>query len=153
MNSFQANLSVDHSEDLNDWQTNETNEIYCVNNPFDEMALKAENMYPFELVSLQTSSQVNPPCDNILSPLFKLIFFQRKRSMSLTDIDKVTNFLEQINQVKTPSDNKLSPDTSESLFNRGFVQTDFNSSKMGVSNNNTYLIFFLNCKFKYIKKK
>lgn len=101
MNSFRANLSVDHSDEaLIDWNTpeilkNKTFEEDCVNNPFDKIALKAENMDPFELVSLQTSTRENPPCDNILSPLFKLEFRQKKKRMSFTDIDDDTNFLDQ----------------------------------------------------------
>lgn len=100
MDSTETNFSADYSaEALIDWKTPEIlkntiyeREIDYDNNPFDKVALKAENMDPFDLVSIETTE--NLPCDNKLSPLLK--FRQtKKKNVSLTDIGAIPNFLEQ----------------------------------------------------------
>lgn len=93
-----ANCSMDA---LIDWSTPETvkHKTYdenCINNPFDVLELQAANMDPFDLVPNQTPLRGDPPCANILSPLWesksgRLI----KRSVSLTDIHGVARLLEQ----------------------------------------------------------
>ncbi|XP_025423229.1 uncharacterized protein LOC112692700 isoform X2 [Sipha flava] len=98
MDSFKSNELVDIS--LIEWRTpeivkNKTYEENCANNPFDILELKAATMDPFDLVPCQTPSKRDPPCGNILSPLFELTFKQMKRSVSLTDINGVAKILEK----------------------------------------------------------
>lgn len=98
MDSFKSNELVDVS--LIEWRTpeivkNKTCEENCANNPFDIMELKAATMDPFDLVPCQTPTKRDPPCGNILSPLFEVTFNQMKRSVSLTDINGVAKILEK----------------------------------------------------------
>lgn len=98
MDSLKSNELVDVS--LIEWRTpelakNKTNEENCANNPFDIMELKAAAMDPFDLAPWQTPSKRDPPCGNILSPLFELTFKHRQKSVSLTDINGVAKILEK----------------------------------------------------------
>jgi len=101
-----ANESVDCSmEALIDWSTpemvkNKTYDGNCINNPFDILELQAANMDPFDLVLKQTQGQTplrgDPPCGNILSPLWESTVSRRiHKSVSLTDIHGVVKLLEQ----------------------------------------------------------
>lgn len=101
-----ANESADRSmEALIDWSTpevvkNKTYDGNCINNPFDILELQAANMDPFDLVFKQTQGQTplrgDPPCGNILSPLWESKVSRRiHKSVSLTDIHGVVKLLEQ----------------------------------------------------------
>jgi len=101
-----ANESADCSmEPLIDWSTpevvkNKTYDGNCINNPFDILELQAANMDPFDLVLKQTQEQTplrgDPPCGNILSPLWESNVSRRiHKSVSLTDIHGVVKLLEQ----------------------------------------------------------
>jgi len=96
-----ANESVDCSMALIDWSTpemvkNKTYDGNCINNPFDILELQAANMDPFDLVPKQTPLRGDPPCGNILSPLWESKVSRRiHKSVSLTDIHGVVKLLEQ----------------------------------------------------------
>ncbi|XP_025201421.1 protein PF14_0175-like [Melanaphis sacchari] len=102
MESHEASQLVNCSMDaLIDWSTPETvkHKTYdenCINNPFDILELQAANMDPFDLVPKQTPLRGDPPCGNILSPLWESKVNRRiKKSVSLTDIHGVAKLLEQ----------------------------------------------------------
>jgi len=88
-------------EALIDWSTpemvkNKTYDGNCINNPFDILELQAANMDPFDLVPKQTPFKEDPPCGNILSPLWDSNVSRRiQKSVSLTDIHGVAKLLEQ----------------------------------------------------------
>lgn len=97
-----ANESVNCSmEALIDWSTPEVvkNKSYIgnyINNPFDILELQAANMDPFDLVPEQTPLRGDPPCGNILSPLWESKVNRRiQKSVSLTDIHGVAKLLEK----------------------------------------------------------
>lgn len=108
MNSFQANDSINCSvKSLIDWGTPEmvakpaTYEVSTDNpfdimelkaatmNPFDEMEMKAANMDPFGLIPNKTPSRIDPPCGNILSPLWKLEVEQKSMPSSVDNADDI----------------------------------------------------------------
>ncbi|XP_026805636.1 uncharacterized protein LOC113548774 [Rhopalosiphum maidis] len=101
MESGEANELVNSSMDaLIDWSTPEivkhkTHDENCINNPFDILELQAANMDPFDLVPKQTPIRIDPPCGNILSPLWESKTSRIKKSISLTDIHGVAKLLEQ----------------------------------------------------------
>jgi len=105
-----ANESVDCSMALIDWSTpemvkNKTYDGNCINNPFDILELQAANMDPFDLVPEQTPVRGDPPCGNILSPLWESKVNRRiHKSVSLTDIHGVVKLLEQ-NYIEHSQDN------------------------------------------------
>ncbi|XP_015366422.1 PREDICTED: uncharacterized protein LOC107163482 isoform X2 [Diuraphis noxia] len=97
-----ANESVNCSmEALIDWSTpeivkNKTYDGNCINNPFDILELQAANMDPFDIVPKQTPLKEDPPCGNILSPMWDSNVSRRiQKSVSLTDIHGVAKLLEQ----------------------------------------------------------
>lgn len=103
MESFKANESVENSmEALIDWSTPEivkykAYDENCFNNPFDVLELQAANMDPFDIVPDQTPLKGDPPCGNILSPLWQPKVRPISKSISLTDIVGVARLLEQNN--------------------------------------------------------
>lgn len=114
MDSFKCNELADIS--LIEWHTpeimkNETYEENCANNPFDIMELKAATMDPFDIVPCQTPSKKDPPCGNILSPLFELTLNQIRKSVSLTDINGVAKILEK-NSIKQSENQFKNNDTT-----------------------------------------
>lgn len=96
MDSFDADKS---DSALIKWNTPEmvkikTHEDY-LNNPFDVLELKAASMDPYDLVPCQTSLFVDPPCGNILSPLWEPKIRQIRKSVSLINIDGVGKMVKQ----------------------------------------------------------
>lgn len=132
MNLFQANKSVDQSEmALIDWNTppivkNNTYDENCINNPFDMMESKASNMDPFDLVFNETPKKREPPCGNILSPLWELKSRSLRKSVSLTDINGVAKILEH-SKVDKLNDNHT---TLEYVDKKNVDQSNENCAQM-----------------------
>lgn len=101
MNSTQTNESANNSvKSLIEWSSPEfvkdkTYDGSFFNNPFDVLELKAANMDPFDLVPNQTPYRIEPPCSNMLSPLWDPKNRQIQKSVSLTNLDGVAKVLQQ----------------------------------------------------------
>lgn len=102
MDSSQDNESIDHStNELICWSTpemkNNNTDNYSVdyiNNPFDNLELIAANMDPFDLVHNQIPQRTDPPCGNILSPLWKPEVEELQKSILFTTDKCVIKVLE-----------------------------------------------------------
>ncbi|XP_050536023.1 uncharacterized protein LOC126902614 [Daktulosphaira vitifoliae] len=103
MNSFRSEAI----ESLIDWSTPETNKNKNVeeqsfnNNPFDIMEMKAALMDPFDIVSDNLSTRIEPPCGNILSPMWEPQVRHIKKSVSMTGIDDIEHNNIDINEKQT----------------------------------------------------
>lgn len=141
------------SQLLIDWDSpdmNKNSKIYdidLINNPFDVMELKASNKDPFDLISNQMSVRKDPPCGNLLSPLWEPKIRQIQKSASLTNLNKLANIFEN-NYVKfvkddgMESESKNSPitmanlDVSGDILNQAKTNcTSVNINKSKIENN------------------
>lgn len=109
------------SQLLIDWDSpdmNKNSKIYdinLINNPFDVMELKASNKDPFDLVPNQMPVRKDPPCGNLLSPLWEPKVRQIQKSVSLTNLNKLANVFEN-NYVKSIHDDGMEDESKNSLI-------------------------------------
>lgn len=134
------------SQLLIDWDSPDMNknskmyDIDLINNPFDVMELKAANKDPFDLVPNQISVRKDPPCGNLLSPLWEPKVRQIQKSVSLTNLNKLANVFEN-NYVKCVDDDgikdesKNSPITMANLYVSGNIlsQTKTNCTLVNIN--------------------
>lgn len=134
MDSSQDNKLDHHSADeLICWNTPETKKnnsdsyrIDYINNPFDKLELKAANMDPFDLVHNQITPKNDPPCGNIISPIWKSEVSQLQNNISLTtDVTKI----EELSHIEHANNNILIDQLKDDSFEIYANKEIFNISK------------------------
>lgn len=149
---------MDLSQLLIDWDSpdmiknSKMYDIDLINNPFDVMELEAANKDPFDLVPNQMPVRKDPPCGNLLSPLWEPKVRQIQKSVSLTNLNNLANIIEN-NYIKFIKDDSMKDESKNSsitmanlyvggdILNQANTNcTPVNMNKSKIENNQKYRI-------------